>query len=114
MSIRKNARSVSYQQHVDLRVESDKRPNQNYLIGTQFSIESTLYIPLEVLELLTGDHVFMGACGLTISEQSARHVNFTRPFCIQSYAMLIARPKELGRLYLFVAPFATDVSSPPL
>lgn len=77
----------------------------------KYSTESTLNIPAEVLDLLTNDDVFLGACGLTIHEQSPKLVNFTRPFCIQTYAMLIARPKELGRLYLFMAPFAADVSA---
>lgn len=67
-------------------------------------------MPREVIELLVNDDVFLGACGLTINEHSRRLVNFTRPFCIQTYSMLIARPKELGRLYLFMAPFTSDVS----
>lgn len=51
----------------------------------------------------------MGAVGVTVNEHYTSTINFTRPISVQSYTLLIARPKELGRLYLFAAPFSGDV-----
>lgn len=54
--------------------------------------------------------VLFGAAAVTVTEKYATEVNFTYPITVQSYSMLISRPKELSRLYLFTAPFAIDVS----
>lgn len=53
--------------------------------------------------------VLFGAIAITVSENYGQYVNFTYPISIQSYNMLIPRPKELSRLYLFIAPFTVDV-----
>lgn len=53
--------------------------------------------------------VLFGAVALTVSENYEKYVNFTYPISVQSYGMLIPRPKELSRLYLFIAPFTVDV-----
>lgn len=53
--------------------------------------------------------VLFGAISVTVSENYEKYVNFTYPISVQSYSMLIPRPKELSRLYLFIAPFTVDV-----
>lgn len=55
--------------------------------------------------------VLFGATALTVHEAYEKLMNFTYPISVQSYCMMIPRPKELSRLYLFVAPFTLDVSS---
>lgn len=55
--------------------------------------------------------VVFGATALTVNEYYEKVVNFTYPISVQPYAMLIPRPKELSRLYLFAAPFTIDVNS---
>lgn len=54
--------------------------------------------------------VLFGAMAITVSENYEKELNFTYPISVQSYNMLIPRPKELSRLYLFIAPFTMDVS----
>lgn len=54
--------------------------------------------------------VMLGAISLTVHESHEKVVNFTFPISVQNYGMLIPRPKELSRLYLFIAPFSLDVS----
>lgn len=53
--------------------------------------------------------VLFGAIAITVSGSYEKYVNFTYPISVQSYSMLISRPKELSRLYLFIAPFTVDV-----
>lgn len=53
--------------------------------------------------------VLFGAIALTVHETYEKVVNFTFPISVQSYGMMIPRPKELSRLYLFIAPFSLDV-----
>lgn len=53
--------------------------------------------------------VLFGATALTVHETYEKVVNFTYPISVQSYGMMIPRPKELSRLYLFIAPFTLDV-----
>lgn len=54
--------------------------------------------------------VLFGAAAVSVTEKYAAEVNFTYPISVQSYSMLISRPKELSRLYLFTAPFTIDVN----
>lgn len=54
--------------------------------------------------------VLFGAAAITVSDVFDKEVNYTYPISVQSYTMLISRPKELSRLYLFTAPFTIDVS----
>lgn len=54
--------------------------------------------------------VLLGAAAITISDIYEKEVNYTYPISVQIYTMLISRPKELSRLYLFTAPFTIDVS----
>lgn len=56
--------------------------------------------------------VLFGATALTVHETYEKVMNFTFPISVQSYSMMILRPKELSRLYLFIAPFTLDVSKP--
>lgn len=53
--------------------------------------------------------VLFGAIAITVSENYDKYMNFTYPISVQSYNMLVPRPKELSRLYLFIAPFTIDV-----
>lgn len=43
-------------------------------------------------------------------ETHEKIINFTFPISVQAYSMMISRPKELSRLYLFAAPFTLEVS----
>lgn len=53
--------------------------------------------------------VLFGAVALTVHETYEKVMNYTFPISVQSYGMMIPRPKELSRLYLFIAPFTVDV-----
>lgn len=57
--------------------------------------------------------VLFGATALTVNEYYEKIVNFTYPISVQAHSMLIPRPKELSRLYLFIAPFTLDVRNCP-
>lgn len=63
-----------------------------------------------LLTLVMIFQVAFGAIALTVHETHEKVVNFTFPISVQAYGMLIPRPKELSRLYLFIAPFSLDVS----
>lgn len=54
--------------------------------------------------------VLFGAAAVTVTENYQKLINFTYPISVQAHSMLISRPKELSRLYLFIAPFNLDVS----
>lgn len=54
--------------------------------------------------------VLFGAIALTVHETYEKVVNYTFPISVQAYGMMIPRPKELSRLYLFLSPFTLDVS----
>lgn len=50
----------------------------------------------------------MAAAGTTINERYKRFLNFTMPISIQPYSFMVAKPRELSRIYLFAAPFTYD------
>lgn len=60
--------------------------------------------------VLAVSQVLFGAMAVTVSGNYDQLLNFTYPISVQAYSMLIPRPKELSRLYLFIAPFTLDVS----
>ncbi|CRL07373.1 CLUMA_CG020350, isoform A [Clunio marinus] len=67
----------------------------------------TTDIPTEVLSLLSENHIILGAVANTINERYKRLINFSVPISIQPYSFLVAKPKEISRIYLFAAPFTT-------
>ncbi|XP_055304071.1 ionotropic receptor 93a isoform X1 [Sitodiplosis mosellana] len=71
-------------------------------------MKATFGLPSDVLELLTENTVLFGAIALTVHETYEKVLNFTFPISVQAYGMMIPRPKELSRLYLFLSPFTVD------
>ena len=60
--------------------------------------------------MLQSNNIILAAVGATVNERYKRLVNFTIPISIQPYNFIVAKPKELSRLFLFTAPFTYDVS----
>jgi hypothetical protein len=61
--------------------------------------------------------VLVGCGAFTVTNLRKQVVDFTTVINEQPYAYMIARPKELSRVLLFVEPFTSDVSiflGPPL
>ncbi|CAH1636349.1 unnamed protein product [Spodoptera littoralis] len=50
----------------------------------------------------------LAAASFTVLADPVPGINYTIPVSIQSYAFLIARPRELSRALLFLLPFTTD------
>lgn len=71
----------------------------------------TTDIPSEVMSLLIDDKILLGAVASTVNERYKRLINFSVPISIQPYSFLVAKPKEISRIYLFTAPFTDGVSS---
>ena len=69
----------------------------------------TTDIPSEVLSLLAEDRIILGAVASTINERYKRLINFSVPISIQPYSFIVAKPKEISRIYLFTAPFTHGV-----
>lgn len=69
----------------------------------------TTDIPSEVLNLLTDNRIILGAVASTVNERYKRLVNFSVPISIQPYSFLVAKPREISRIYLFTAPFTHGV-----
>lgn len=55
--------------------------------------------------------VFLAAGAFTVTEKRKALVNFTVPISIQTTTLLSARPGEMSRALIFMAPFTYDVSS---
>ncbi|XP_055690671.1 ionotropic receptor 93a [Lutzomyia longipalpis] len=68
----------------------------------------TTSIPMEILNLVSQDKVFFAAVGATVNEKYKRFLNYTIPISIQPYNFIVSRPRELSRLYLFMAPFTAE------
>lgn len=64
---------------------------------------------MEILNLVSQDKVFLAAVGATVNEKYKRFINYTIPISIQPYNFIVSRPRELSRLYLFMAPFTKEV-----
>lgn len=71
----------------------------------------TTEIPSEVLNLLTENRIILGAVASTVNERYKRLINFSVPISIQPYSFLVAKPREISRIYLFTAPFTHGVRS---
>ncbi|KAK7084680.1 hypothetical protein SK128_009075 [Halocaridina rubra] len=52
--------------------------------------------------------VILGVAAFTVSAPRMKVVNFTNAIDLQPYTFMIARPKELSRVMLFMEPFAND------
>lgn len=68
-------------------------------------------IPESIIKLVTSKTVAMAACGFTITEDKKAFVNFTDPISVQTYTFIVARPRELSRVLLFMSPFTYSVSA---
>lgn len=66
-------------------------------------------VPLDILNMLQANSIILAAVGATVNERYKRVINFTMPISIQPYNFIVAKPKELSRLFLFTAPFTYDV-----
>ena len=60
---------------------------------------------------LINQDVFMAAAPLTIIADRQMYVNFSKPFDMQPYTFMHARPKEKSKTMMFVDPFKPMVSS---
>lgn len=70
----------------------------------------TNWIPPKMIDMITKGSAALGAYGATITEKYLSHIDFTIAISTQPYTFLLARPKELSRALLFMAPFSGDVS----
>lgn len=71
----------------------------------------TNVIPENIIDLVKNKSAALGACAFSITNEGKRFINFTAPISTQSYAFLVARPRELSRALLFMSPFTFNVSS---
>jgi hypothetical protein len=55
--------------------------------------------------------VFLAAGAFTVTPNRKALVNFTMPISIQTTTFLTARPGEVSRALIFMAPFTYDVSN---
>ena len=68
----------------------------------------TTDIPTDIIRMVNEDQIFLVAIGATISEKQKNFLNFTVPISIQPYSFIVSRPKELSRVFLFMAPFTPE------
>ncbi|XP_045461376.1 ionotropic receptor 93a isoform X1 [Harmonia axyridis] len=68
----------------------------------------TNWIPPVMIDMVKNGNVAFAAYGATITEKYQVEIDFTNPISVQSYTFLVARPKELSRALLFMAPFSGD------
>ncbi|KAL7015643.1 hypothetical protein ACKWTF_016567 [Chironomus riparius] len=62
-------------------------------------------IPTEVVNLLNDNRIIFGAVASTVNERYKKLINFSIPISIQPYSFIVAKPKEISRIYLFTAPY---------
>ena len=67
-------------------------------------------IPTEVVNLLNDNRIIFGAVASTVNERYKKLINFSIPISIQPYSFIVAKPKEISRIYLFTAPYTHGVS----
>ena len=70
----------------------------------------TTDIPTEVVNLLYDNRIILGAVASTVNERYKKLINFSIPISIQPYSFIVAKPKEISRIYLFTAPYTHGVS----
>ncbi|XP_068230877.1 ionotropic receptor 93a-like [Palaemon carinicauda] len=61
-----------------------------------------------MIRMIMDKEVLIGVAAFSVSAQRMEVVNFTSNIDRQPYAFMIARPKELSRVMLFMEPFAND------
>ena len=66
-------------------------------------------IPTEVVNLLNDNRIIFGAVASTVNERYKKLINFSIPISIQPYSFIVAKPKEISRIYLFTAPYTHGV-----
>jgi ionotropic glutamate receptor len=69
----------------------------------------TTEIPTEVVSLLFDNKIIFGAVASTVNERYKKFINFSIPISIQPYSFIVAKPKEVSRIYLFTAPYTHGV-----
>ncbi|KAJ4451385.1 hypothetical protein ANN_02847, partial [Periplaneta americana] len=62
----------------------------------------------KIIEILRQKRVFLAAGAFTVTERRKELVNFTMPISIQASSLLTARPGEVSRALIFMAPFTYD------
>jgi hypothetical protein len=55
--------------------------------------------------------VFLAVGAFAVTEKRKALINFTMPISIQTTTLLTARPGEVSRALIFMAPFTYDVSN---
>uniref|UniRef100_A0A336KK94 CSON009436 protein n=1 Tax=Culicoides sonorensis TaxID=179676 RepID=A0A336KK94_CULSO len=68
----------------------------------------TSNLPSEVLSTLQEGKILLAAVAATVNSKYLKYVNFTMPLSVQPYSFLVSRPKELSRMFLFLAPFTPE------
>ncbi|XP_076061279.1 ionotropic receptor 93a-like [Oratosquilla oratoria] len=61
-----------------------------------------------MIKMVQDKQVLLGIAAFTVSDDRLKVVNFTSTIDRQPYTFMIARPKELSRVVLFMEPFAND------
>ncbi|XP_042864338.1 ionotropic receptor 93a-like [Penaeus japonicus] len=61
-----------------------------------------------MVRMIMDKEVILGVASFSVSEQRSEVINFTSTIDRQPYTFMIARPKELSRVMLFMEPFAND------
>ncbi|XP_014095980.3 ionotropic receptor 93a isoform X1 [Bactrocera oleae] len=69
----------------------------------------TFNIPYQVIETMQSSRYFMAALAATIDEPDKKSFNYTVPISVQMYTFISRQPDEVSRIYLFAAPFTTEI-----
>lgn len=69
----------------------------------------TTEIPTDIINLLFDNRIILGAVASTVNERYKKLINFSIPISIQPYSFIVAKPKEISRIYLFTAPYTHGV-----
>uniref|UniRef100_W8BGJ6 Glutamate receptor ionotropic, delta-1 n=2 Tax=Ceratitis capitata TaxID=7213 RepID=W8BGJ6_CERCA len=69
----------------------------------------TFNIPYQVIETMQSSRYFMAALAATIDEPDKKSFNYTVPISVQTYTFIARQPDEVSRIYLFTAPFTTEI-----
>ncbi|KAG5667976.1 hypothetical protein PVAND_015934 [Polypedilum vanderplanki] len=65
----------------------------------------TTDLPTEVASMLNENKILLAAVASTVNDRYKNFLNFSIPISIQPYSFIVAKPKELSRIYLFTAPY---------
>ncbi|XP_063220917.1 ionotropic receptor 93a-like isoform X3 [Bacillus rossius redtenbacheri] len=79
-------------------------------LGEEFADISAISIPwASIAQSIEQKKAFLGAAALATTDRRRALLNFTAHVGIQPYSLLTSRPRERGRAFLFVRPFAAEV-----